>query len=508
MAKLQNQSELIVILGDQLFPLEYLAKHAPAPAQIFMAESWDLCTSVKHHKQKILLFLAAMRHYRDDLQKAGYNVCYHELSGPNDKTSFLHKLSTYSAQKNFKKMRLFRVADAFFSRQIMDYSAQHEIDMEIWESPGFLTPPETFGTYLKKSRQPKMQMFYQEQRKRLKILMKDATTPEGGKWSFDTENRKKLPKDVTPPALPSLSTSAHVKALMPKIEEWFPDHPGTLKSFSWPVTHKDAAKCLDSFLAERLEDFGPYEDAISTSSDFVFHSTLSPMLNLGLLTPKGVVKKTLDHAERSQSPIQSVEGFIRQIIGWREFIFGISFHHGEKERSSNFFDHQRRMTQAWYDGSTGLLPLDSCIKKAQRLGYVHHIERLMILSNIMLLAEIHPDDVYQWFMEFFVDSAEWVMIPNVYGMGQFADGGLFATKPYIGGSNYILKMSDIPKGPWCEVLDGLYWRFIERHRDFFLSNPRMSMMAHMLGKIPAERYKSTKAKAEEFIERTTTKHVP
>lgn len=499
------KENLIVILGDQLFPIADLKKRVPPPAHIFMAESWDLCTAVRHHKQKILLFLAAMRHYRDELIEAGYVVSYHELTGPDDRSSFVQKLVTeVRKKKNLGKIQMYRVADGFFSETLEAFAKDAPFELQIWDSPGFLTTPELFGRYLENVRQPKMQSFYQQQRQRLDILMEPDGTPVGGKWSFDTENRKKLPKDLTPPPLPQLPQSAYAQTLMPQVAEWFKDHPGQVESFAWPVTRQEALHCLERFLEERLELFGPYEDAMSLASDFVYHSTLSPVLNNGLITPQEVVDETLSFARKKRIPIQSVEGFLRQIIGWREFVYGIYTHHGKRERASNFFGHERRLTAAWYDGTTGILPLDHCIKKAQRLGYVHHIERLMILSNIMLLAEIHPDDVYGWFMELFVDSAEWVMIPNVYGMGQFADGGLFATKPYIGGSNYILKMSDLPKGPWCDILDGLYWRFIERHRTFFLSNPRMSMMAHMLDKIPPARYKDIKAKAEDFLARTTT----
>lgn len=499
---------LTVILGDQLFPLHHLQAYALPPAPVFMAESWDLCTTVRHHKQKILLVLASMRHHRDTLKNAGYDVHYQELQGPADQTTFVEKLHTIVTRTKAQTIRLFRVADAFFAKDLALYCTQMGLALELWETPGFLTTPEIFGTYLKKSRQPKMQSFYPEQRRRLAILLESDGSPVGGKWSFDTENRKKLPKDVCPPDLPPLPHTEHVQALMPQIETWFADHPGTLKGFAWPVTHHAAVSCLDSFLTKRFSEFGPFEDAISVNSDFVFHSALSPAINLGLLTPQTLVERTLAYAQEECLPIQSVEGFLRQVIGWREFIYGISHHLGAKERTSNFFGHTRRLTHAWYAGTTGLLPLDLCIQKAQRLGYVHHIERLMILSNIMLLAEIHPDDAYQWFMEHFVDSAEWVMIPNVYGMGLFADGGIFATKPYIGGSNYILKMSDIPKGPWCDVLDGLYWRFIEKHSAIFSRNPRMSMMVHMLQKIPAERYTAIKAKAEEFIERTTLSRAP
>jgi deoxyribodipyrimidine photolyase-related protein len=201
--------------------------------------------------------------------------------------------------------------------------------------------------------------------------------------------------------------------------------------------------------------------------------------------------------------IASLEGFLRQLIGWREFVHGIDRVHGQREASSNFWDHQRRLAPCWNDGSTGLPPLDAAIGRLNRLGYNHHIERLMVISNLMLLCEIHPGEVHRWFMESYLDSYEWVMGPNVYGMGQMSDGGLFATKPYICGSNYILKMGDFKRGPWCVIWDGLYWRFIDRHREFFQANPRLSMMVRLLDRMDPVRRQDVFAAAEAFLERAT-----
>jgi deoxyribodipyrimidine photolyase-related protein len=221
------------------------------------------------------------------------------------------------------------------------------------------------------------------------------------------------------------------------------------------------------------------------------------MLNLGLLTPREVVNRAL---KRKNIPLPSLEGFIRQIIGWREFMRGA---YNTAPLRSNFFGHKRKLTRGWYDGTTGLLPLDIVIRRIQQYAYAHHIERLMIVSNIMLLCEIHPDEVYRWFMELFVDSSDWVMVPNVYGMGQLADGGSFATKPYISGSSYILRMSDYPRGDWCDVVDGLYWRFIDKHRRFFLKHPRMSVMVRALDGLTLERRKAILQLAERFIKAKT-----
>ena len=221
-----------------------------------------------------------------------------------------------------------------------------------------------------------------------------------------------------------------------------------------------------------------------------------------------MIEACLAHAHSRQAsaepvPIASLEGFLRQVVGWREFVRGIDRVHGERQASANFWNHQRRLAPCWDDGSTGLPPLDQAIRRVNRLGYNHHIERLMVLSSLMLLCEVHPGEVHRWFMERYLDSYEWVMGPNVYGMGQMSDGGIFATKPYICGSNYILKMGDYKRGPWCETWDGLYWRFIERHRSFFQANPRLSMMVHLLDRIEPARHQALTAAADAFLSRAT-----
>jgi deoxyribodipyrimidine photolyase-related protein len=237
----------------------------------------------------------------------------------------------------------------------------------------------------------------------------------------------------------------------------------------------------------------------------VFHSALSPCLNLGLLTPDEVVNAVLERHEAQDLPLASIEGFVRQVIGWREFVRGIYRVFGDEQESSNFWDHQRGLTDDWYQGTTGIAPLDDAIKTSLRLGWAHHIQRLMVLGNLMTLCEIRPADAWRWFMEMYVDSSEWVMGPNVYGMGIFSDGGVFATKPYICGSNYLLKMSDYSRGDWCDTVDGLYWRFIDKHREFFASNPRLALMPKALDRLNEDRRETIFIAAETFLDRFTRK---
>jgi len=335
----------------------------------------------------------------------------------------------------------------------------------------------------------------------MNLLMNNNGTPKGNKWSFDEDNRKKLPKDIKIPEISKIKETKETVNLKKIIDSKFKNHPGEIDNFWFPTTRKDANKWLDEFLKERIKLFGDYEDAVTDKSNTVFHSALSPLINLGLITPEEIIEK-LKKIE-SKVPLNSLEGYIRQIIGWREFMRGIYQNYDERLENTNFFNHKRKMKTSWYDGSTGLDPLDHAISNASKYGWSHHIERLMILANIMNLCEINPKQVYKWFMEMFVDSSDWVMSPNVYGMGLFSDGGIFATKPYICGSSYFLKMMHFKKGPWCDIMDGLYWRFIDRHKKFFLKNPRLAMMVRVSEKMNKERKIKIFKAANNFIKENT-----
>jgi deoxyribodipyrimidine photolyase-related protein len=270
-----------------------------------------------------------------------------------------------------------------------------------------------------------------------------------------------------------------------------------------PTNRKDSLEWLDFFLENKFSKFGGYEDAIRFENNFLFHSALSPVLNMGLLTPDEVVNKALEFSKTHSIPINSLEGFIRQIIGWREFIRGVYHYKGNEEIKSNYWKHDRKLTNHWYEGTTGITPLDDAIKDCIKFGYTHHIPRLMIICNIMNLSKIHPNEIYKWFMEMFVDSSDWVMVPNVYGMGTFADGGIFATKPYSCGSNYILKMSNYKKDSWCDIVDGLYWKFMNDNLSHFKSNPRLSILVSSLERMNIDRKTLIFNKASEFIEKMT-----
>jgi deoxyribodipyrimidine photolyase-related protein len=269
----------------------------------------------------------------------------------------------------------------------------------------------------------------------------------------------------------------------------------------YPISFDSAHEWLIQFLNNRFQEFGIYEDAMVAGESILHHSVLSPLINIGLLTPEEVLNETLHYVAKNNIPLNSFEGFIRQIIGWREFIYQVYARAGSQQRTRNYWGFKRKIPTSFYSGNTGIVPLDDAIQKLQKTGYNHHIERLMIIGNFMLLCEFDPDEVYVWFMTLFIDAYDWVMVPNVYGMSQFADGGIFATKPYISGSNYILKMSDFKSGSWQKTWDGLFWNFMDRHRDFFLKNPRLGMLVRSWDKMSPEKREIHLNEAKSWFEK-------
>ena len=491
-------NSLFIVLGNQLFPQKYLKKFKNST--FYMCESYDLCTFQKHHKLKLILFLSSMRSYSEELKKNGFKVNYVDLN-KEFKISYENKLEKFAIKHKFNELVSFEIEDKFFEKKIKSLCNKNNIKWTQIQSPMFINSRDEFKEYLNKTKKPFMANFYKIARFKTDILM-DKDKPKGGKWSFDEENRNKLPKDIKIPSMIKIKETKHTKDLKIKIKELFPNHPGNVENFWLPTTYDESIKWLDHFISKKFNLFGDYEDAVDTNNNFLFHSALSPLMNLGLLTPEIIIER-IKKVER-KIKINSYEGYVRQIIGWREFMRGIYQNYDKKLEEGNFFRHKNSLTKSWYDGTTGLDPLDHSIKNAQKYGYTHHIERLMILCNIMNLCEIKPNQVYNWFMEMFVDSSDWVMSPNVYCMGLFSDGGIFSTKPYICGSSYFMKMMNFKKGPWNEIMDGLYWRFINKNRKFFQSNPRLSMMVSVYDKMNSDRKNNIIKKANQFIRNNTS----
>ena len=474
-----------------------------------MIESHSICEHYKYHKMRLAFIMSASRHKYEELRSSGFKINRILLNDQDRSKSYIDRLADYCKKNNVRKIHAYEKEDKFFSSALMKFSKDHNIELILYRSPAFLNGHAEFKSYLEKYKKPFMKVFYEQSRKRFKVLVDKNLNPTGGKWSFDEDNRKKLKKGTAVPTIKFFPIDSITKEVISVVNKEFPDHPGELKengeNFIFPVTRDDALLWLNDFFSNRFNNFGEFEDAIESNHDFLFHSLLSPLINLGLLTPDEVIQKSLVYAKENDVPLNSLEGLIRQIMGWREFIRGIYHNFSEIQEERNFFNHKRKLTSAWYDGTTGLVPVDNAIKKVQQFGYLHHIERLMVMSNVMLLCEVDPKEVHRWFNEMFVDSMDWVMGPNVYGMGQFSDGGIFATKPYICGSNYLIKMSDYKKGQWSDEMDALYWSFIDRNRDFFLKNPRLSMMVNIFDKMNEDK-KSDIIILSELVKNRLTTH--
>jgi deoxyribodipyrimidine photolyase-related protein len=488
----------LLICGDQLFAPARLraAGLAPDTVRVLMVEDAALCRRRTYHQQKLTLVLAAMRSHRDALEDRGYRVDYITLE---DELSLAQVLKRQKVRELVSFTAVSKGQRAWIRRACR----QHDIAWQERPSPMFLTNAETFEE-LAGTRLPLNQgRFYTAQRRRLNILMTAADEPVGGQFSFDEDNRRKLPKKQAVPELPNIPADDLTQATARDVARHFPDHPGAGQELWLPVSRAGALRWLRTFLEERFAGFGTYEDAISQRSWSLFHSALSPLLNLGLLTPDEVLERALAQAEASAVPINDVEGFTRQLIGWREFVHGVYQRHGEDMRHANQRRQTRRLTDSWHEGALGIPPYDDAVKTMRRYGWNHHIERLMVIANLMNLAEIQPLDVHEFFMTWYLDAYDWVMVPNVYGMGLNSDDNTFATKPYICGSNYWLKMSDYGKGDWTDVVDGLYWRFVREHRDTLARNPRTAMMPRNLDRLKGTRKTAIFAAADQFLKAHT-----
>lgn len=472
-----------------------------------MAESHELCTYYRFHQHKIVLFLAAMRRYAEELREAGHLVHYQKLEPRSKTTPYESLLQQWIRKNRIQRLRVFEIEDKFMETRIRKLATDLKIELIELKSPSFLTTREEFRDWVAK-RKPFMKTFYESQRRKHKILLTKEGKPLGGQYSFDTENRKPLPKDLTKfkiPSIPSIQPDEVVTEVIELVQGMFSEHPGKAHEFWLPTSRKQAVDWLKDFCKKRLENFGPYEDALHSEQTFMFHSVLSPLINMGLLTPQQILQTALNYAEKNDVPLNSLEGFVRQVMGWREFIRGIYQNYSDQQESRNFFGHNRKMKDTWQKGQTGNPALDHALNRVERWGWCHHIERLMVIGNLMNLSEIRPGDAHSFFMERFVDSSDWVMGPNVYGMALFSDGGIFATKPYICGSNYILKMSAYTRGPWCDEMDGLYWRFVDQKRDFLGKNPRLRFIVNTYDKMTSEKRDRLTRAAKTWMDRNTVK---
>ena len=462
-----------------IYPHQLFASHPAllSGRPVFLIEEPLFMSEFPIHRQKLLLHRLSMEAYKEKLESEGHSVTLVPLTPSSTTASIFTSLKA----EHFTEVHIVDTTDDWLEQRITKACINEGLTRINYESPLFFLPKaKAMERYLKSKRH--MARFYEQFRKDTGILMTEDGKPQGGRFSFDADNRQKIPRGTAIPPDPDWLVNDSTKRAIDWLDTIRGEHYGEAKVWL-PYTHKEATTWLQDFIAERLINFGPYEDSIIESQVRLWHSILSPLLNIGLLTPQQIIDAALAYNKEHEIPLASLEGFLRQLIGWREFIRASYEVDGRKMRSGNFWQHQRLLPKSFWTGTTGLPPLDDTIKKALHYGYNHHIERLMIAGNFMLLAETHPEAVYRWFMAMYVDAYDWVMVPNVYGMSQFADGGLFATKPYISGSNYLRKMSNYKTGEWSVTWDALYWNFIAKNQGFFLKNYRLSMMPHLLAKM-------------------------
>jgi deoxyribodipyrimidine photolyase-related protein len=486
-------SAITLIFPNQLF------KQNPAllkTRKVYLVEEFLFFNQCNFHKQKLVLHRASMKAYADFLTEKGYNVVYINAT---DKLNDVQKLLKHLHAEKITELHYCTLVDNWLEKRIAEGTGKYKFKNEVYPSPGFLNSKAEGDDFFNGKKKYFQTDFYIHQRKKRSILLEADGGPIGGKWSFDADNRSKYPTGEKPPKVKATDENSYVKEAKIYTEKFFGKNYGSAENFIYPTNFKDAETWLQHFLKERFADFGVYEDAIVAEENFLNHAVISPALNIGLLTPQQVVDITLNFAAKNNIPLNSTEGFIRQIIGWREFIKIVYEREGIKQRTMNYWGFDRKIPSSFWEGNTGIEPIDNCIKKCLQTGYNHHIERLMLLGNFMLLCEFNPNEVYKWFMEMYIDSYDWVMVPNVYGMVQFADGGLMTTKPYISGSNYVLKMSNYKKGSWADIWDALFWRFMHVHRSFFLKNPRLGMLVKTFDKMNEDKRAKLLQTAEKYL---------
>ncbi|TVR11470.1 MAG: hypothetical protein EA401_10875 [Planctomycetota bacterium] len=465
--------EVLLICGDQLFSRQRLGSLADLP--VLMVESHDLCRHVPYHQHKLVFHLAAMRHYAAERREQGTTVVYRSLQQSDPQASHWQQVIDQMQQHGWRCLRCFPLADRF-AREAMHQACQ-EASIAVREeadSPLFATPLASLDAWVSDARRLHLADFWQWQRRRTGLLMDGHGEPVGGRWSFDRDNRQALPPTLSVPTYQPPAPGSVEQAVIKEVQQSFPDHLGHGQAFAWATTRAQAQHMWRQFLTQRLPHFGAYQDAMSVEHDMLFHSCVSPYINVGLLHPSDLAGDVVEAYEQGHAPLAAVEGWCRQVLGWREFVYGIDRHYGTHQDHANHYHAQRRLAPCWWRGGSTIPPLDHLIDKIHRRAYGHHIERLMVAGNLMTLCQVHPREAWKWFMQCFIDSADWVMGPNVMGMALHADGGLMTTKPYVCGANYLKKMGRWPKGPWQDGITGLYWAFIDRHAKELLANHRMA----------------------------------
>jgi len=472
-------TRLVLILGDQLTPdIAALRAADKARDTVVMAEVLAEAQAVPHHPQKIAMIFAAMRHFAAALRADGWNVAYTRLDDPDNAGSIPAELLRHAARTGAAQGLATAPGD-WRLRAALDATP---LQIDIRPDDRFLCPPEVFDAWADGRKALRMEWFYRDMRRRTGLLM-DGDTPAGGQWNYDHDNRKPAAPDLLRPRPPRFAPDAVTAEVLALVARRFPDHFGSLDAFGWPVTRAQALDALAHFTAHALPRFGDEQDAMLSGDPWLSHSLLSAALNIGLLSPLEVCRAVEAEWRAGRVPINAAEGFIRQIIGWREYVRGIWAREGADYMARNALGHSRALPAMYWGGETRMACMSAAIGQTRDLAYAHHIQRLMVTGNFALLAGIDPGAVHHWYLSVYIDAFEWVEAPNTLGMSQFADGGLLGSKPYVSSGAYIDRMSDYCRGCAYRVKDRsgpracpfnlLYWHFMNRHRATLGGNPRL-----------------------------------
>jgi deoxyribodipyrimidine photolyase-related protein len=486
---MKRTRNLILVLGDQLTPmLPSLAAADPKQDRVLMAELDEEATYVRHHKKKIAFVFSAMRHFAEELRTLGWTVDYIKLDDPKNQGSFTGQVE--HAVNEYKPARII-VTDAAewrVSQMFEAWQAKFKLPIDVLPDDRFLSSIPAFKNWAAGRKQLRMEYFYRDIRRQTGLLM-EGDQPVGGKWNYDAENRKAAATDMFMPAPKASKPDAITQDVLKLVEARFGNHFGDLAPFWYAVTRVDAEAAFTNFVKNALPHFGDYQDAMLLGEPFLYHAVVAQYLNCGLLNPLAICQEVEAAYRANKVPLNATEGFIRQIIGWREYVRGIYWLKMPGYEHSNFFGHTRALPDFYWTADTDMACVKSAVTQTKEQAYAHHIQRLMVTGNFAMLAGINPHELHEWYLSVYADAYEWVELPNTVGMSQFADGGLLASKPYAASGAYINRMSnycascryDVKQrtGPEACPFNALYWDFIARHRDKIGSNPRMAQMVRV-----------------------------
>lgn len=476
------------VLGDQLDArFRLFRRHFDKSRDVvLMAEVMDESRHVASHKQRTVLFLSAMRHYAAELRSRGVTVRYVALDDPANSHTLAGELRRAIEALQPARLAITRPGEWRVLRMLERVTAQRRLPLDVHEDPHFLLTPAEFSAWASGRKELVMEHFYRMMRKKFGVLLTDDGSPEGGEWNYDTENRKRFKGDKTQlPRRVRHAPDEITTEVLRVVEHKLGDLPGSLEGFNWPVTREQAIAELHDFIRHRLRHFGDYQDAMVIGEPWMYHSLLSPAMNLKLLDPREIVQLAVEAYRRGLAPLNAVEGFVRQVMGWREFIRGVYWHEGAEYADRNALNQRRSLPTVYWTGETEMRCLRESVGEVLRHGFGHHIQRLMITGNFAMMAGVDPREVSDWYLGMFVDGIDWVTLPNALGMSQHADGGVVGTKPYAASGRYVEKMGDYCAG--CRYSPGVrvgedacpmttfYWDFLLRHSATFAGNNRMAL---------------------------------